>query len=127
MTWNFEITGDIYLLTTGRIRSNSAISDHSWVAEITGLGGPYGLLRSFVSRSKSQYGNHDGEQSFGPLSEGKVYEYRAIWDGSSAHQYRKGTGQVDGFFRIDEHGAEIKMTKAEAIAFLQSQAHAIAK
>jgi hypothetical protein len=120
MLWKLEKIGDAYTLTTDRIRSNLAVSDRSWLAEITGIGGKYGLERSFVPRCHDVYGNQDGEQTFGPLKEGTTYEYRQIWRGDSANQYSKGNS-ASGFFRI-ENGEAVEMSKTEIFeACLASQ------
>lgn len=118
MLWELSKKADVYMLRTGRIRSNSVVRDRSWVAEITGLGGEYGMIRTFIRSQHDVYGNRDGEQMFLPLYEGRVYEYRNVWRGDSAHQYLKGRS-ANGFFRI-EMGKEIEMAAADVAEFLSS-------
>jgi hypothetical protein len=83
------------------MRTNSAVKDRSWVAEITGTDAKYGLRRTFLKRSVKQEHNQDGIQTFAPLFNGEVYEYRAIMrDGESAYHYRKESGGMSGFFQL---------------------------
>lgn len=114
-----EKHGNIYVLRTMLMRSNSAVTDRSWVAEITGKDSKYWLARKFVQRDRYQdRPTKNGDQAFGPLMPGKVYEYRNIaFDEQSAYSYRK-SGGMDGFFEIvDEEICEIE--KAEVMARME--------
>lgn len=107
------------VLTTGRLRSNSRTGDSSWIAEITGVGGKYGLVRQFIKATHNVTGNANGTQSF-ILKPGTIYEYRNIWLGESAHSYGK-YGGSSGFFRLTDSGDEVSMTLADVTAAFSDQ------
>ena len=90
-----------YYLTTYRMRSNRGGSDCSWMAEIVGTCPKFRFRRVFVGREVFQSRpTNDGEQTFGPLDEGRIYEYRAVaCYGESLYAYSRGI-HLSGFFKI---------------------------
>lgn len=111
---NLQHIGDgIYTVDAYLMRTNSAIGDRSWVAQVSGLDPKYGFSRRFVDREKFQSGwNSDGRQAFGPLEPGMIYEYRNIAEeNQSGYSYNR-HGGLSGFFSIVD-GQMRKMTKVE--------------
>ncbi len=111
----------LYALDAYLMRSNSAVSDGSWIARIIGRDPKYTLAREFVSREKHQSrSTNDGTQTFGPLREGEIYEYRRFAErNQSGYSYRK-HGGMSGFFTI-RCGELIEMQKIEVLASLDRQ------
>lgn len=116
-----KINTGLYALDAYLMRSNSAVGDGSWVARIVGRDPKYTLAREFVPREKHQSrSTNDGTQTFGPLSEGEIYEYRQIAEeNQSGYSYRK-HGGLSGFFTI-RNGELIELQKIEVIASLDRQ------
>lgn len=108
----------LYALDAYLMRSNSAVSDGSWIARIIGRDPKYTLAREFISREKHRSrSTNDGTQTFGPLKEGEIYEYRQIAvENQSGYSYRK-HGGISGFFMI-RNGEMIELQKIEVMASL---------
>jgi hypothetical protein len=108
----------LYALDAYLMRSNSAVSDGSWIARIIGRDPKYTLAREFVSREKHQSrSTNDGTQTFGPLKDGEIYEYRQIAvENQSGYSYRK-HGGISGFFTI-RNGELIELQRIEVMASL---------
>jgi len=111
----------LYVLDTYLMRSNSAVSDGSWVARIIGTDARFTFQREFVQRDKNQSrSTNDGTQTFGPLKEGEIYEYRKIAArNQSGYSYRKHGGQ-SGYFKICD-GVFTEIPKMEVLASLECQ------
>ena len=111
----------LYALDAYLMRSNSAVGDGSWIARIIGRDPKYTLAREFVSREKHQSrSTNDGTQTFGPLKEYEIHEYRQIAvENQSGYSYRK-HGGMSGFFTI-RNNELLQLQKIEVLASLDRQ------
>ena len=117
-----QLNSGLFALDTPLMRTNSAISDRSWVAQITGTNPKYMFERKFIERQRFQSRpTEDGTQTFGPLCPDVIYEYRGIaWPQQSGYSYRRNGGK-GGFFRIVD-GTLAEVEKCEVLVYLRSQA-----
>jgi hypothetical protein len=118
-----QLSDGQYALDAYLMRSNSAVSDKSWVAQITGPDPKYRFTRRFVDRERFQSRRtNDGTQTFGPLRPGEIYEYRNIaGNGESGHSYGR-CGGDSGFFVIVDGEIE-EVEKCEILTLIAKATH----
>lgn len=113
-----KIADDKYMLETPLMRSNSRVSDKSWIAEIVGRNPKFRYERKFCERTKHPSGVI-GTQDFIDLRTGVIYEYRDLCgEKQSAYSYASKGGN-SGFFVIENN--ELKtIEESDVLKLLES-------